>query len=97
MNFSVDPEYVDHILVMSGIVCRDKSRLDPKIRAHFPGESSYHLHSAIFSTGIINTALDSLDSELSRILREQTIIKIQHTQGSSKFSVGIAGITPLKD
>lgn len=95
INFSVDPEYSDHVLVITGIICKDKSRLDPKIQAHFPAENTNHLHSAIFSTGLINTSVESFDDELKRILRKQTILKVQHTLCSTRFSCGIMGITQL--
>lgn len=96
INFPVDPADVNHIVAAAGIACRDKSACSSDVRKLFPRDASAHMHAGIFEKGPISKNIDDFEKELSRVLTELDIAKVQHLLGRSRFSNGMLGIIELK-
>jgi anti-anti-sigma factor len=95
IDFPVEPTYVNHVVVATGIAIRDRESVSPEVRSLVAESNNYHIHGAIFEKTPLSKNIRGFDEELQRIFNELEAQKIQHILGRSKFSVGMAAITEL--
>ncbi|MDY6971401.1 MAG: STAS domain-containing protein [Thermodesulfobacteriota bacterium] len=96
INFPIEPADVNHVVAGTGIAVRDKGIERPEIQGLFSEDNSFHIHAGMFEKGPIGRQLDMFEDELTRILTELNVYKIQHILGQSWFKSGMAGIVELE-
>lgn len=96
MNFSIEPEDIDQIVVACGIAVKDKGKEQEKIRELVPKDNNFHIHGAIFEQSLFKREVDEFEHELGRITAELEPSGVKHLLGKSMFSHGVAGIIELK-
>ncbi len=94
INFSIEPEYIDQIVVACGIAVKDKGK--EKIKDLVPKDNNFHIHGAIFEQSLFKREADEFETELNRITSELEPSGVKHLLGKSMFSHGVAGIIELK-
>lgn len=96
IDFPVEPSYVNHIVVATGIAVRERSFLGHE-KAFLVSEGSrFHLHGGIFDQAPIGKNPADFEKEVARIFNERPVHKIQHILGHSRFSRGMAAIVELE-
>jgi anti-anti-sigma factor len=95
IDFPVEPVYVNHAVVATGIAIRDRESASPEMQSLVAEGNNYHIHGAIFEKTPLSKNIRGFDEELQRIFNEMEVHKIQHILGRSKFSVGMAAIVEL--
>ncbi|MCK8603162.1 STAS domain-containing protein [Desulfoferrobacter suflitae] len=96
VNFPVEPGEIDHIIVACGIVARDGKKASARVQQVVGEGKNFHLHAGVFAREPLNRKIESFDQELSRIITELPIYKVQHALGRTLFSRGMAGIVELQ-
>jgi anti-sigma B factor antagonist len=96
MNFPVEPNEINNLIIATGIAVKDKEKLSKEARSLFPKDGNFHIHGVIFDKELYNDDLDKFDEELNRILSNSEAKKVQHLLAASKFNKGIVTITDLK-
>lgn len=96
MNFPVEPTDINNIIVATGLVVKDKARLNTEYTNLFPKEGNYHLHCAVFDKGLVNLNIDNFSNELTKIINDMNLIKVQHILGQTQFKNGIVGLIELE-
>ncbi len=96
INFSIEPEDIDKIVVACGIAVKDKSGEKETIRNLVPKDNNFHIHGAIFEQSLFKREADEFEEELKRITEELEPSGVKHLLGKSMFSHGVAGIIELK-
>jgi anti-anti-sigma factor len=97
MDFAVEPTDVNHIIVGTGIVIRDRNLVSPPMQTLFSEGGRFHIHAGIFPKGPFSQRLDDFEKELTRILTELEVSKIQHLLGQSQFARGMVGIIEIQE
>lgn len=97
MNFPVEPEMINHVVVGVGLAVRSPQSQTPDVRALLPEGQSFHVHGAVFSRGPISREVTRFEKELQRIPSELDALKVQHLLGQSLFQAGMMGIIELKN
>jgi anti-anti-sigma factor len=95
IDFPVEPAYVNHAIVATGIAIRDRQSVSHELQSLVAEGNNYHIHGAIFEKTPLSKNIAGFDEELQRIFNEMEVHKIQHILGRSKFSVGMAAIVEL--
>jgi anti-anti-sigma factor len=95
IDFPVEPAYINHAVVATGIAIRDRESASPEAQSLVAEGNNYHIHGAIFEKTPLSKNIGGFDEELQRIFNEMEVHKIQHILGRSKFSVGMAAIIEL--
>lgn len=96
INFSIEPEDINQIVVACGIAVKDKGKEEEKIRELVPKDNNFHIHGAIFEQSLFKREVDEFEHELERITAELEPSGVKHLLGKSMFSHGVAGIIELK-
>jgi anti-anti-sigma factor len=96
IDFPVEPSYVNHVVVATGIAVRDRGSLDREKRSLVSQESPFHIHGGIFDAAPIGNDVNEFDNEIMRIFNELSLHKIQHILGQSRFSGGMAAIVEIE-
>ncbi|MEQ8223500.1 MAG: STAS domain-containing protein [Candidatus Eremiobacterota bacterium] len=96
INFSIEPEDIDRIVVACGIAVNDKAREKENIRDLVPKDNNFHIHGAIFEQSLFKRDADEFEHELNRITSELEPSGVKHLLGKSMVSHGVAGIIELK-
>jgi len=96
MNFPVEPGNINNIVVGTGLAIKDKSRERPELQGVVGKGNNFHIHGGVFSQEPFNRNMDQFEDELTRIMTELEVSKVQHLLGQTRFSNGIAGIIELK-
>lgn len=94
-DFPVEPSFLNHIVVATGIAVRERSVLRGEKASLLSGENDFHLHGGIFDKGPLGNDPAGFDGELMRIFREHQVFRVQHLLGRSLFSGGMAAIVEL--
>jgi anti-anti-sigma factor len=95
INFSIEPEDINQIVVACGIAVKDKGKAGKKLRDLLPEDNNFHIHGAIFEQSLFKRELDEFEHELGRITAELEPSGVKHLLGKSMFSHGVAGIIEL--
>lgn len=95
VDFSVEPNFIDHVVLGAGILLNDGSEKDPEIQQLLPAGSRFHLHGAIFDKQPLNKNLAHFEKEMERIINESMVYKVQHLLGQSRFSNGMIAVIRL--
>lgn len=95
IDFPVEPSHMNHAVVATGIIGRDRDSAGPEIQSLIAEKNNHHMHGAIFGKTPLNRNIDRFDDELIRIFSELDANKIQHLLGRSTISGGIAAIVEL--
>jgi anti-anti-sigma factor len=95
IDFPVEPSYVNHVVVATGIAVRDRGSLPPEIQALISEGGAFHLHGGIFDKAPIGNRIDDFDIEIRRIFNELSVHRIQHLLGKSRFSGGMAALIEI--
>ncbi|MGE5363332.1 MAG: STAS domain-containing protein [Bacteroidota bacterium] len=96
INFPLEPAFSNHIIAGAGLVARDKTVINEEYASVFSEGSDYHIHAGIFEKGFVSKKPEDFDSELSRVVRELSVSKIQHLLGKSRFKRGLIAIIDLE-
>jgi anti-anti-sigma factor len=96
-DFPVEPSFVNHIVVATGVAVRERAFLRGGKASLLSGDNDFHLHGGIFDKGPLGSNPAEFDGELMRIFREHRIFRIQHLLGRSLFSGGMAAIVELEE
>jgi anti-anti-sigma factor len=96
MNFPVEPNEVNNLVIATGIAAKSKDKLNDDTRALLPKDSNFHIHGVVFDKELFNDDPEQFDQELTRIISSSEAKKVQHLLGSSTFNKGIITITELK-
>ncbi len=97
VDFPVEPDNINHIIIGTGIAAADPSSLRPDVAALFSGDSRCHIHAGVFGKGPVSRQPDAFETELTRIISEPDVLKVQHLLGKSVFSSGLAAIIELEE
>jgi anti-anti-sigma factor len=97
IDFPVEPAYVNHVVVGTGIAVRDRRFLDHEKLTLFSGESAFHIHGGIFDKAPFRNNASEYDNEIMRVFNELSLFKIQHILGQSRFSEGMAAIIEIEN
>ncbi|MBW1772786.1 MAG: hypothetical protein JRJ82_07835, partial [Deltaproteobacteria bacterium] len=54
-----------------------------------------HFHAGVFEKQPLNRNIESFDKELTRVITECEVSRIQHVLGKTKFSNGMIGLIEL--
>ncbi len=96
MNFPVEPNEINNLIIATGIAVKDKEKLSTEARSLFPKDGNFHIHGVVFDKELYNDDLEKFDEELNRILSNSEAKKVQHLLAASRFNKGIVTITDLK-
>lgn len=96
IDFPVEPADINHIIAGTGIAIKDRSLERPEIRALISEGNDFHIHTGIFEKGPLSKKLGDFDRELTRVLTELEVYKVQHILGQSQFKSGMVGIIELQ-
>jgi anti-anti-sigma factor len=96
MNFPVEPGDINNIVAGTGIAIREKGREQPEIQRLIGKENNFHIHGGIFSKEPLSRNINQFERELTRVLTELEVSKVQHLLGQTRLSSGMAGIIELK-
>jgi len=96
MNFPVEPNDINNIVIGTGIAVKDKSSLQPEFQELLSKDSHYHIHGGVFEKEPFNKNIEQFPHEIKRITSELEVYKVQHILGQSRFSSGMVGIIELK-
>lgn len=96
IDFPVEPAYVNHVVVATGIAVREREALPLEKRSLLSEGNTFHLHGGIFDRAPIGTRIDGFDEEITRIFNDLSVFKIQHLLGKSRFSGGMAVLIELE-
>ena len=97
IDFPVEPSYINHVIVATGIAVRERRFPDHKKLALLSGENTFHIHGGIFDKAPIGNNISEYDDEIHRVFNELSLYKIQHILGQSRFSDGMAAIIELEE
>jgi len=97
MNFPVEPEMINHIVIGVGLAVRSPESETPDVRALLPEGHSFHVHGVVFSRGTISREVTRFERELRRVPAEFDALKVQHLLGRSLFQAGMLGIIDLQE
>jgi len=97
MNFPVEPGDINNIVVGTGMAIKDKGRERPELQGAVGKGNNFHIHGGVFGKEPFNRNMDQFEDELTRIMTELEVSKVQHLLGQTRFSNGIAGIIELKE
>jgi hypothetical protein len=97
MDFPIEPEDIDHILIGVGIALRNRKKASPALSKLIPEGDSFHIHAAVFSKGPLGNQLQQFDDELHRVMTETDAIKVQHLLGKSRLGNPLVRIFELKE
>jgi anti-anti-sigma factor len=95
IDFPVEPSYVNHVVVATGIAVRDRTSLPTETQALISEGGTFHLHGGIFDKAPIGNRIDDFDIEMMRIFNELSVHRIQHLLGKSRFSGGMAALIEI--
>lgn len=95
IDFPVEPTFIDHVVLGTGIWIRDREKETPEIAQLVPKETGFHLHAAIFDKEPLVKNIAHFEKEMQRITNESGIHKVQHLLGQSRFSSGMIGTIAL--
>ena len=96
INFPVEPGNTNNIIAGTGIAVKHKSRQRQKVQKLLSEESHFHIHAGVFSKGPLSKTIERFEDELSRVLTELDVYRVQHILGQSLFSSGMAGIIEFR-
>lgn len=96
INFPVEPDDDNRIVIGTGIIAKDKNSLPDEIKSLFPNDSDLNISAAVFGKELFDDGIDKFDAETSRIITTSEPGKVVRLLGDSRFLSGIAEITELK-
>lgn len=96
-DFPVEPSFVNHIVVATGIAARERAFLHGGKTSILSGESDFHLHGGVFDKGLLGDNPAAFDGELKRIFRDHQVSRVQHLLGRTLFSRGMAAVVELEE
>lgn len=97
LDFPVEPSFVNHIIVATGIAVREGVPLSDKIRLVIAGKNNFHLHAAVLEKAPMSSTVEAFDQELSRLVKDLQVYKIQHILGRSTIARGMAALVELEE
>ncbi len=95
-DFPVEAAYAGSVVAVTGIASRNPQTLPNPLRALFSGGNSFHLHGGIFDKAPIGNNVLDFDAELTRVVNELDVFKIQHLLGQTRLAGGMAGIVEIE-
>lgn len=96
VNFPLEPGEIDHIMVSTGLVVRDREKASTQVQKLVGPGKNFHLHAGVFAKEPLSKKIESFEQELIRVTTELPVYKVQHVLGQSLFSMGMAGIIELR-
>ncbi len=95
-NFPVEPGDINTIVAGCGIALRDREQERPDIQGLVAKGSDFHIHGGVFSPEPLSKNPEHFAQELTRVLTEHEVFKVQHILAQSRFSSGLLGIIEIK-
>lgn len=95
MNFPVEPAHSNHIIAAAGIAVKNRDGAPREVQNLVAGDNNFHLHAGVFEKQPLNRNIDRFDKELTRVITECEVYRIQHVLGRTRFSNGMIGIVEL--
>ena len=96
MNFSIESEDINQVVLAAGIAVRDKSKEKEELVKLLPQKNNFHLHGCVFQQKLFNREVSKFHKEIKRIITELKPLSIKHLLNKSQFKYGIAEIIELK-
>lgn len=96
MNFPVEPGDINNIVTGTGIAIRDNYTVRPEIQGLLGRGNKFHIHGGVFSKEPLSKNISQFEHELTRVLTELEISKVQHLLGQTRLSSGMVGIIELQ-
>ncbi len=96
INFPVEPDDDNRIVIGTGIIAKDKNSLPNRIKSLFPSDSDFSVSAAVFGKELFDAGIDKFDDETTRIITTSEAGKVVRLLGDSRFLSGVAEITELK-
>jgi anti-anti-sigma factor len=81
MNFPVEPNEINNLVVATGIAAKSKEKQRDHIKALFPKDGNFHIHGVVFDKELFNDDPEKFDEELTRIISTSEAKKVQHLLG----------------
>ncbi len=95
MNFPVEPADINNIIAGAGLAVRDRASAPERVQGLLASDSNVHLHAGVFAREPLNKNIEKFDQELTRVVTELDVFRVQHILGQSLFSGGMVGIIEL--
>ena len=91
----VEPGDVNRIIAATGIAIRDMGKEPGEVQSLLSKGSCFHAHGGVFSQEPLSKKIEQFENELTRVLTELEVYKVQHILGKTRFSSGMAGLIEL--
>ena len=91
----VNGNAAEYIVAGAGIAVRDAASGDPGVRGLLSPDNPFHLHAGVFAGEPLSRNIDQFDQELSRVVTELDVFRVQHILGQSLFSSGMVAVVEL--
>jgi len=95
VNFPVEPGDINRIIAATGIAIKDMSRECGEVQGLFSKGNCFHIHGGVFTQEPLSKKIEQFENELTRVLTELEVYKVQHMLGKTKFSSGMVGLVEL--
>ncbi|MBW2205323.1 MAG: STAS domain-containing protein [Deltaproteobacteria bacterium] len=95
MNFPVEPAHSNHIIAAVGVAVKHGDNVPQEVQSLVAGDNNFHFHAGVFEKQPLNRNIESFDKELTRVITECEVSRIQHVLGKTKFSNGMIGLIEL--
>jgi anti-anti-sigma factor len=96
MNFSIEADDIDKIVMGCGIAVKDKDKEKQEIKELMPQGNNFHIHSCIFEQSLLNKDIINFDKEIKRVMTELEPLSIKHLLNKTRFKRIVAGLIELK-
>ncbi len=96
MSFPVEPTDSNRVVAAAGVAVRNEAAAPPEIRELIGDGKRFHLHGTVFSREPLSREIDRFDDELTRVLNELEVFKVEHLLAQSRFGGGLAAIVELE-
>lgn len=95
VDMPVEPTFINHAIVGTGLVVRKKWLAPRSLRSAIPEGQDFHIHAGIFEEALFSNDPNNFPDEVIRILKESEVHKIQHLMGRSLFKSGVIGVVEI--
>jgi anti-anti-sigma factor len=95
VNFPVEPGDINRIIAATGIAIKDVSRERGEVQSLLSKGNCFHVHGGVFSQEPLSKKIEQFENELTRVVTELEVYKVQHILGKTRFSSGMLGLVEL--
>jgi hypothetical protein len=95
VNFPVEAGDINRIIAATGIAIKEVSRERGEVQSLLSKGACFHVHGAVFSQEPLSKKIEQFENELTRVLTELEVYKVQHILGKTRFSSGMVGLVEL--